>query len=355
MQLKRTLVFAFALLVIGTTAWMLPACAADDASATGTLGQVGDKTFTEKDILDAAGEQMEQVEMQLQQCKVNYKRSRHEVMESTLQELLNQELLNRAAEARGISTAELLQQEIEEKIPEVTDADVDAFYTENQARIRQPKENVAAQIRAHLQNLARQERTDAFYGSLSEGVEVANNLGPYRAEVDGGDAPFKGPANAPITIVEFSDFECPFCSRVNPTLQQVMDTYGDKVKIYFRHYPLNFHENAQKASEAAMCAHDQGKFWEMHDLLFAEQQQLGIDQLKNKAERLGLDLTAFGECLDGDKYAQLVQDDLREGSLAGVSGTPGFFINGRLISGAQPFTAFQEVIDEELARAGASE
>lgn len=355
MQLKRTLVFAFTLLVIGTAAWMLPACAADDASATGALGQVGDKTFTEKDVLDAAGEQMEQVEMQLQQCQINYKRSRHEVMETTLQELLNEELLNRAAAARGVSTAELLQQEIEAKIPEVSDADVDAFYTENQARIRQPKENVAGQIRAHLQNLARTERTDEFYASLGEGVEVQNNMGPYRAQVEGGDAPFKGPANAPITIVEFSDFECPFCSRVNPTIEQVMETYGDKVKIYFRHYPLNFHANAQKASEASMCAHDQGKFWEMHDLLFAEQQQLGVDQLKDKAERLGLDLAAFSECLDGDKYADLVQSDLREGSLAGVSGTPGFFINGRLISGAQPFSAFQEVIDEELARAGASE
>ena len=165
--------------------------------------------------------------------------------------------------------------------------------------------------------------------------------------------PSKGPANAPITIVEFSDFQCPFCSRVNPTLAQVREKYGDKVRIVFRQFPLSFHQQAQKAAEASLCAGDQGKFWELHDAMFADQQALGVDQLKTKAAGLGVNAEQFNQCLDSGKHAATVQADLKDGSAAGVSGTPAMFINGRFLSGAQPLNEITKVIDDELARKSA--
>jgi len=176
-------------------------------------------------------------------------------------------------------------------------------------------------------------------------------LEPPRTRV-AATGPSKGPEDAPITIVEFSDFECPFCSRINPTLAQVRQNYADQVRIVFRQYPLPMHPNAVKAAEASLCAHEQGKFWEMHDVMFADQQQLGVEQLKAKASGIGLDPEDFNQCLDSGEYADEVQADLAAGAEAGVSGTPAMFVNGIPISGAVPYDQLSSVIDEELARKG---
>ena len=153
-----------------------------------------------------------------------------------------------------------------------------------------------------------------------------------------------------MTIVEFSDFQCPFCVRARPTVNKVREVYGEKVRFAFRHFPLAFHEQAQKAGEAAACAGDQDKFWEMHDRLWKSPGRLQPSDLKEHAAALGLDPEAFGRCLDSGRHASVVTEDAAEGSRLGVSGTPAFFINGRPLVGAQPFEAFAEVIDEELAR-----
>jgi len=157
-----------------------------------------------------------------------------------------------------------------------------------------------------------------------------------------------------VTIVEFSDFECPFCARVQPTLKQVKDIYGDKVEIVYKHFPLSFHPNAQKAGEASECARDQGKFWEYHDILFANQDRLSVANLKQYAVQLGLDTTKFNECLDSNQKAAIVLKDMAEGQAAGISGTPGFLINGELLTGAQPLAAFQAVIDRKLQDSGSA-
>lgn len=169
---------------------------------------------------------------------------------------------------------------------------------------------------------------------------------------DDGD-PAKGDPDAPITIIEFSDFECPFCGRFNSqTLPELQKEYIDtgKARLVFRDFPLSFHANAQKASEAAECANDQGKFWEMHDIIFENQRALTNSDLKGYASQLGLDTAKFNNCLDsGEKEAE-VKADLAAGSKAGVSGTPTFFVNGRKLVGAQPFAAFKAAIDAELAK-----
>ena len=169
---------------------------------------------------------------------------------------------------------------------------------------------------------------------------------------------------AKVTILEYSDFQCPFCSRVVPTIEQIKATYGDKVNVIFKHFPLGFHENAQKAAEASECARDQGKFWEYHDILFDNQNNLGVSSLKRFAGDLGLDTGTFNSCLDSGEKAQVVKDDMAEGKAKGITGTPGFFIqgtdaNGRpmeeIISGAQPYPAFEEVIELILTGERASD
>lgn len=171
-----------------------------------------------------------------------------------------------------------------------------------------------------------------------------------RVAVSADDDPVKGPANAKITIIEFSDYQCPFCARAEPTMNQIIDTYKDDIKIVYRDFPLGFHENAQKAAEASECADEQGKFWEYHDKLFANQGALDIPSLKAYAIELKLNSAQFNQCLDSGKYEPEVKKDLEDGKAAGVSGTPAFFINGRLVSGAQPFDNFKKVIDEELGK-----
>jgi protein-disulfide isomerase len=176
-------------------------------------------------------------------------------------------------------------------------------------------------------------------------------LDPPRQEVAvAANDPVKGPANAPITIIEFSDYQCPFCRRAEPTVQQVLAEYEGKVRFVFRHFPLDrIHPQARGASEAAACAAEQGKFWEYHAELFAEGVQLDRAGLDAAAAKTGLDAAAFKDCVDTRKTQALVEADLKAGEAAGVSGTPAFFINGIPLRGALPLDDFKKVIDEELA------
>ncbi len=177
---------------------------------------------------------------------------------------------------------------------------------------------------------------------------------PPVQKVDVGNAPVKGPNNAPVTIVAFSDFECPFCSRVLPTLKQLEDEYGGKIKVAFKNQPLPFHANAKLAAAAALAAHEQGKFWEMHDKLFANQRALDRASLEKYAQELGLNMDKFKAALDQGKFSAQIEADMAQASSLGANGTPTFFINGRTLIGAVPVDAFKRVIDEELKKSGAA-
>ncbi|MDJ0787231.1 MAG: thioredoxin domain-containing protein [Myxococcota bacterium] len=168
--------------------------------------------------------------------------------------------------------------------------------------------------------------------------------------VEVGRSPVLGPEDAPITIVEFSDFQCPYCTRVKPTLAQVREEYGDQVRVVFKHFPLSFHTKAIPAHKAAIAAGDQGKFWEMHDLIFQNPKDLEPEQLRAHAETLNLDLAKFDARVNDAATEALITQDQAQGTKLGVRGTPSFFINGRFFSGAQPFAAFKARIDEELER-----
>jgi protein-disulfide isomerase len=166
-----------------------------------------------------------------------------------------------------------------------------------------------------------------------------------------GKSAAKGPADALVTIVEFSEFQCPFCKRVGPTIKQITDTYGKDVRFVFKHNPLPFHKDAQLASEASLEARDQGKFWEYHDKLFENQQALARENLEQYAKELGLNAGKFKAALDTNKHKAETEQDQQLARSLGASGTPSFFINGRNLRGAQPFEAFKAVIDEELQKA----
>jgi protein-disulfide isomerase len=170
-------------------------------------------------------------------------------------------------------------------------------------------------------------------------------------EVDVATAPAKGPATAIVTVAEFSDFQCPFCQRVNPTLKQLEDAYKGRVRFAWKHLPLvGIHPHAMSAAIAAEAARNQGKFWEYHDKLFANQERFEPDDLKRYAQELGLDIARFDKDRDDPELKTKVQEDMAQATALGVKSTPTFFINGRLVHGAMPFETFATIIDQELAK-----
>ena len=170
----------------------------------------------------------------------------------------------------------------------------------------------------------------------------------YTIKLDG--SPVRGKASAPVTIAEFSDFQCPFCSRVTPTMKQIEEVYGDKVRVVWKNHPLPFHPNALPAAVAAMAANEQGKFWEYHDLLFANQQKQSKDDFIQYAKNLKLDIARFTRDMDPAKYKAKIDADSDEAMNLGASGTPAFFVNGHFVNGAKPFAEFAKVINAELQR-----
>jgi protein-disulfide isomerase len=316
------------------------------------LATVGGEEVTRAEVEESAAQALEGVENQLLQCRTEANQQRHQILENETRKMVRERLLAAEAEERSLTQEELLQAEVQSRVGEVTPEEVDAFYQQNQGQIRAPKEQVAGQIAEYLRQSRASQAYETFMEGLEEEADVSYDLGPYRVEIATEGDPAAGPEDAPVTIVEFSDFECPYCSRVVPTLKRVKEEYGDQVRLVFKQYPLPSHPHAQKAGEASLCAHDQGKFWELHDAMFEDQQNLGPEALVAKAERLGLDVGTFRECLQSGRYAEAVEEDLREGARAGVSGTPAMFVNGRLVSGAVPYEQIAQVIDEELERRG---
>lgn len=282
-------------------------------------------------------------------------RQRHQLLEQSLDRLIDQKLIEREAEQRKLSLAELVESEITAKLAPVTDQEIDSWYTANQARVRQPKEQVADQIRSYLEHQRSQEAQQELVGTLRGKHAVKIHLEPLRLPIEAAGSPAKGPVSAPVTLVEFSDFQCPACNKMNPTLTRLHEAYGDQLRIVFKQFPLHsIHPDAQKAAEAALCADEQGKFWPMHDELFSNQRALGIDQLKTYAQKLELDLGKFNECLDSERFSEQVQAELDAGQRIGVSGTPTLFINGRptmLRRDREVFDQLSAMIDQELERA----
>ena len=202
-------------------------------------------------------------------------------------------------------------------------------------------------------NLWGMKRLDERVDTIEAAVRRGRSSGPDPGQVhtvSTAGAPARGPEHAPVTIVEFSDFQCPFCAKVVPTLKQIEEKYGERVRIVWKHLPLDIHRDAVGAALAAEAAGQQGKFWEYHDKLFANQDRLSADDLTQYAKDLRLDLTRFESNLRGATEKQRIDADVADAKTLGIEGTPGIFINGRYLAGAQPFEVFEKVIDEELTK-----
>ena len=307
-------------------------------------------------VAKVAGKEVTQAELEelLATQLAQLDRQRQQLLEQGVGPLVERKLLEHEAEVRGTSLEEMVQAEIDAKSTEITDAEAEAWYEQNRSRLRGTKDQLMPQIQTFLSQQQASEIRQAFVADLQKKYEVQIFFEPYREDLGAEGATVKGAEDAPVTIVEFSDFQCPACRGFNPILTDVQNKYGDKVRIVFRQFPLrSIHPQAQKAAEASLCAKDQGKFWEIHDKMFGNQGNLAISGLKQMAEELELDMATFNECLDSGQYAGQVAEDLQIGENIGVSGTPAVFVNGRVVApGRVPsLEMLSNVIDEELLRA----
>jgi len=274
----------------------------------------------------------------------------YEIKKRALNNLIDEKLLQKAAKDKGLTTDKLLAQEVDAKVQQPTDAEVEAYYLAQKDRVNRPFDEVKVQMRDSLKQAKTQEVRQDYMKRLRSETKVAVMLAPPRAQLGYDSKRLRGNPKAPVMIIEFSDYQCPYCRQVEPVVKDLLTKYGDKISLAYRDLPLRqIHPQAQIAAEASRCAEEQGKFWEYHDQLFATS-KLDHDALVEYARTLKLDDKQFDSCLTGEKYKAEIDQDLREGMQAGVNGTPGFFINGVVLSGSLPEEAFVRVIDDELAR-----
>jgi protein-disulfide isomerase len=310
------------------------------------VARVGDRTITLAEVDERA----------LAQSAGNYSSMRladalYEARRAAIDDMISIHLVEAEAKSQSVAVAALLDREITSKVVAPTELEIAAWYKANPQRVQNAPID---QVREPIKNLLTQERTDAarrqFIDALKAKASIAVSLDAPRVTVEAAGRPTRGPASAPVEIIEFSDFQCPFCLSAFPTVNRVLQTYGDRVRFTYRHYPLPNHPNARPAAEAAACAAEQNKFWEYHDRLFQNASKLATADLKQHAADLGLNATTFNACVDERTFQKDVDTDVAAANAVGVNGTPAFFINGRPLSGAQPFDVFKRVIDEELAR-----
>jgi protein-disulfide isomerase len=256
-------------------------------------------------------------------------------------------LLNRQAQKEHVTVDQLLDRHVNNVVAKDPPEDALRVYYEG-VDTTEPYEAVRGQILAHIREVRLAKAKTSYLQSLRSEAKVELRLAPPRAEVATKAIPVRGASNALVTIAEYADYECPYCQQAEPTLLKLLADYDGRVAFSYNDVPLPMHTHAQKASEAAHCADDQGKFWEYHDLLYASR-QLEIPQLKAAARELKLNGEVFDQCLDSGQKAESVKSQLSEGQALGLEGTPSFFINGRFVSGNVSYGDWRRIIDEEIA------
>lgn len=321
------------------------AAAPRDASpaASETVAEMDGAPITLEDVDKKAGSRLQ-----------GLRHEEYEIRRQALDELIAERLIAKEAKARGISPEDLVKDEVDRQVSVPAAADVEAIYERNRARLgSRTLDEVRPEIESRLREGDRALRRLAFERQLREKAQLRVTLAAPRSEITlPTGAPVLGPAEAPVKIVEFSDYQCPYCRRAEPTVRQVLSRYGGKVQLVHRDFPLDGHVRAFPAARAARCAGEQGKFWDYHRSLLATYGDLSDGDLQARALALKLEPTAFATCLASDRHDAEIRESIQAGAKAGVTGTPTFFVNGQLLNGAQPFERFQEIIEGELARGG---
>jgi len=317
-------------ITIGALAWP---CSAQNSS--NVVAEIAGRRVTQQELEEkAAGK--------LLQAKYKYYLAERDALE----QLIDEELLDAEAKKEGITRDELLKRHVTSNVPEPTEDQL-RFYYEG-VQTDEPYESARSHIIDTVHQLRMQKARDAYVADLRGRYGVIVELNQPSAHVEVGNAPRLGAEAAPVQIVEFADYECPYCQQVNADLAKVRDQFGDKVSLVYKDFPLPMHPLAERAAEAARCAGTQGKFWEYHDSLF-ESKRLQASDLREQAEKLKLDSARFNQCLESGEQAAAVKKDAKEGQRLGLQGTPSFFINGHFMSGAIGFMKLRDTVMQELS------
>lgn len=313
------------------------------APAAGVAASIGGEQILEKDLNAGIESDIFEAEMKV-----------YEIKFAKLQAMLLEKFMNQDPNKKNLSNDEFLNKFIAKDV-KVSEADMEKFIKERQIPKEQINPEIKERIKQYLEVEGKKVAVEKWIAEKTKKtpVEVYINK-PSRPvfDVNVKDAPFKGGASAKVTVVEYSDFQCPFCSKAAAIVSEIEKKYGNKVKVAFKNFPLPFHSQARIAASAALCANEQNPklFWKMHDAMFADQSKLDKDNLIASAKKIGVKEAEFKACLEAEKHKAIIDNDMSEGQKLGIKSTPTFFVNGKLISGAQPIEVFTEVIDEELAK-----
>ncbi len=266
--------------------------------------------------------------------------------------LILNKLMSDDPRKKNLSNDQYLEKYIHKNI-KISKKEIDGFIKDRKIPKQHINDMMKERIVKYLVNGKKRESVETWLASQLAKHKVhvfINKPTPPIYKVEIGNAPLYGKMNAVVKIIEFSDFECPFCGAAANTAKRIKEKFGNKVVVAFKHLPLPFHTNAKLASIASMCAHEvsSDKFWKLHDVMFADQSKLDRKSLINKAKKIGLNVNKFTECIDGDKYDEFIKKDMQQGKTLGIKATPTFFINGRILSGARPMKEFEELVNEEL-------
>jgi len=262
-----------------------------------------------------------------------------------LDELVDEKLLALAATDKHETVAQLLDTEVYKGVTKPTEDQMQVYYEGMESD--EPYAAVHDRLFDHILDLRRSKARAAYVKTLREKANLRITLQPPYSDVSLADASFDGSKDAPLQLVVFADYECPYCQKVNPSLHKLREQYGDRLTIIYKEFPLPMHHHAQKAAEAALCAGDQGKYLEFHDMLY-NTRQLEVSDLKKYAQTLKLDSDKFNTCLDSGKQAELVKKELEEGKALGLTGTPSFFLNNHYFHGGMEFSALQEMVEQQI-------
>jgi protein-disulfide isomerase len=330
------------LLTVAAVACAQQPPAAPAGTGDPVVARIGDEVITESELEDMLGPSLLNLRQQMYQAKL-----------SQLQSEIFERLVTEKATAEGMTRGEYLKKHINDKAVVPDEGEIVKLMTQYRSQLAeddlQAREQVAQVLKQRQQAGLQEELRKTLFADA--GVKIL--LEPPRVTVAiAQGTPSRGPQDAPIVLVEYTDYQCPYCNRVQPTITALMERYDGQIRHVFKNLPLPNHSQAQLAGEAALCAQDQGKYWEFHDWLFSNQRTMTREMMVAQAGELGIDGELFDACIEQKTHAGAVSADAREARSFGITGTPGFLINGRVLSGAQPIEAFEVVIDEELERKG---
>jgi protein-disulfide isomerase len=319
------------------------ACAQGDANAEDpAVARIGDEVITESQLEALVGTSLVSIRQQIYDTRV-----------AKLEDEIYRRLLQKAAADEGLTEADYLRKHIDQKVGEPDEGEIVKLMSQFRARLAEDDVQARAQVVQALKQRENQRLSEELRRVLFAEAEVKILLEPPRVEFTVAEGtPSRGAADAPVILIEYTDYQCPYCTRIQPTLNELLKRYEGKLLHVFKNLPLPMHAEAPLAGAAALCAQDQGKFWELHDWLFVNQRSLSRESIVAAAGELGMDTEVLSSCIDQGTYASRVKSETAEAQSYGITGTPGFLINGRVVTGARPIEMFAEIIDDELARLG---